>query len=115
MISAGERDCTAGSWELSGTWKFKPVKKFSAEYISPRYDDFDWGQTLVPGQWQRIPGLERYHGRGVYRLVQEFKGNTDRYRYHLRFNGVFYKAGVFLNGEKLGEHKRYLEPFGIGI
>lgn len=115
MIGAGEGRCSAGSYELSGTWKFKTVKNFSKDYLSPDYNDFDWGQTQVPGQWQRIPGLHSYHGRAVYRLVRDFKTNTRRFRYHLRFNGIFYKARVFLNGEKLGEHEGYYEPFEFEI
>lgn len=114
MVSAGD-DCDVGDKGLSDNWKFKPVEKFSPEYRSPDYDDWGWGDAPVPGQWQRIPGLEKYHGRGVYRLVQTFEGDTTDKRYHLLFNGVFYKARVFLNGAELGEHQGYFQPFEFEI
>jgi beta-mannosidase len=100
---------------VSGYWKFKAVEEFSEEYRAPDYNDFDWGRVHVPGQWQKIPGLERYHGRGVYRFIAESDGVTDEKRHHLVFNGVFYKARVFLNGEELGEHEGYFEPFEFDI
>jgi beta-mannosidase len=100
---------------VHGYWKFRAVDEFSEEYRAPDYNDFDWGRVHVPGQWQRIPGLERHHGRGVYRFAAESDGETGGKRHHLVFNGVFYKARVFVNGEELGEHQGYFEPFSFDI
>ena len=95
-------------------WKFKAVKEFDPAMRAPDYNDFDWGVVSVPHQWQRIPGMERYQGRAVYRTEGNFEPEKGK-RFHLHFQGVFYRARVWLNGGLVGEHEGYFEPFSFDV
>jgi len=112
---AAQMHTAAGATMLSDNWRFKAVDNFASEYLGPDYNDSDWLAVKVPSQWQSYPGLERYHGRGVYRLKFDFPAQMRMMVYHLRFGGVFYKANVFLNGRKLGSHEGYFEPFEFEV
>ena len=101
--------------ELNQGWRFLPVKKFSKKYLEENYDDSGWLSVNVPSQWQTYPGLEKYSGKGVYRLKFALTHRCAMSRYFLRFGGVFYRARVWLNGSYLGEHEGYFEPFEFEI
>jgi len=113
-IAVSQGYCS-GKKVLSQGWRFLAVKKFSQEYLKEDYDDSKWLRVEVPSQWQTYPGLERYQGKGVYRLKFLVNRSCSLSRYFLRFNGVFYSARVWLNGKYLGEHQGYFEPFEFDI
>jgi beta-mannosidase len=114
MVSA-QTNQAPGAMVLSDNWRFKAVEKFSGEYWAQDYKDSEWLGVKIPSQWQSYPGLEKYAGRGVYRLKFDFPDRINSRTYHLRFGGVFYKANVYLNGKKLGSHEGYFEPFEFEV
>jgi len=114
-MASGQMEMNMGATMLSDNWRFKPVEHFTSDYLAPDYNDADWLLVRVPSQWQSYPGLERYHGRGVYRLKFDFPAQMKMMVYHLRFGGVFYKAVVYLNGQRLGSHEGYFEPFEFDV
>ena len=94
---------------LAGKWKFHPATLAPGNLFLPTLDDHDWPEMSVPANW--------------FLQSHDFSG-TIWFRYHfsvaaqlrdkfvtLNFAGVDYAADVWLNGEYLGFHEGYFEPF----
>lgn len=75
--------------------------------------DFDKSPSLkVPGDWNtQKPELFYYEGSLWYRRKFDFSGNEPGKRRFLRFGAANYRADVYLNGKKLGEHIGGFTPF----
>lgn len=75
--------------------------------------DFDKSPSLkVPGDWNtQKPELLYYEGSLWYRRKFDFSGNEPGKRRFLRFGAANYRADVYLNGKKLGEHIGGFTPF----
>ena len=75
--------------------------------------DFDKSPSLkVPGDWNtQKPELLYYEGSLWYRRKFDFGGNEPGKRRFLRFGAANYRADVYLNGKKLGEHIGGFTPF----
>lgn len=75
--------------------------------------DFDKSPSLkVPGDWNtQKPELFYYEGSLWYRRKFDFSGNEPGNRRFLRFGAANYRADVYLNGKKLGEHIGGFTPF----
>ena len=61
---------------LSGNWKFSIGDDI--QWASPSYDDSDWDQIRVPGQWED-QGYNEYNGYAWYRKtfkMGEIPANT---------------------------------------
>jgi len=89
---------------LNGTWHLFPVEGFR-----DHYPEEGWVEIEVPSHWQQHPDLEFHTGKAVYRRHFPFRKRKGK-RYRLRLNGVFYRRTVYLNGQRLGEAERYLDP-----
>lgn len=78
--------------------------------------NFDRAQKLnVPGDWNtQDQELFRYEGTIWYRKVFDYNKQADQ-RYYLYFGAVNYAADVYLNGEKIGEHKGGFTPFNFEV
>ncbi|MEO7098604.1 MAG: glycoside hydrolase family 2 TIM barrel-domain containing protein [Luteolibacter sp.] len=75
--------------------------------------DFDKSPSLkVPGDWNtQKPELFYYEGSLWYRRKFDFNGIDDGGRCFLRFGAANYRADVYLNGKKLGQHTGGFTPF----
>lgn len=75
--------------------------------------DFDKSPSLkVPGDWNtQKPELFYYEGSIWYRRKFDFDGNEPGKLRFLRFGAANYRADVYLNGRKLGEHIGGFTPF----
>jgi beta-glucuronidase len=75
--------------------------------------DFDKSPSLkVPGDWNtQKPELFYYEGSIWYRRKFDFDGNEPGKLRFLRFGAANYRADVYLNGKKLGEHIGGFTPF----
>ncbi|MBI5727618.1 MAG: beta-glucuronidase [Ignavibacteriales bacterium] len=78
--------------------------------------DFDKSFTLhVPGDWNtQKPELFFYQGTVWYKKSFDFIAEPGK-KYFLSFGACNYKAIVYLNGEKLGEHEGGFTPFGFDV
>ena len=78
--------------------------------------DFDKSETLtVPGDWNsQRESLFLYEGTVWYKRSFDYILQASR-RLFLNFGGANYDAIVYLNGEKLGEHKGGFTPFCFEI
>ena len=99
---------------LNDTWKFEIFKglEIPAEYedwINPSYNDYDWYNIAVPGNWEtqgfKIPeygrDIEEY--TGLYRTSFKFDEVWKGKNVILRFDGVHFGYECYLNGRKVGE------------
>jgi beta-glucuronidase len=78
--------------------------------------DFDKSELLkVPGDWNtQKEKLLLYEGTIWYKKDFDYSLKNDR-RLFVHFSAVNYKAIVYLNGEKLGEHEGGFTPFNFEI
>lgn len=107
----------AASYSLTEQpWKLKPyVGEMDRAWLAYDYDDSAWLSQKLPAQWQMLPEFaEKYGGKMAYRYRFDFTKKEGK-DYWLKFNGVFYKAEVWLNGERLGDHTGYFAPFKFKI
>jgi len=94
---------------LNGVWQYKQTGSGIGDYTSIEKDTRDWHTMEIPQNWY-LAGLN-YHG--VVWFQKDFYSDSDwRGRLvQLRFDGVDYYADVWLNGNKIGEHDGYFQPF----
>ena len=72
-------------------------------------------QMSVPGNWREHPGFREYSGNVCYRQTFSVTQQETEKHLELRFGGVFRRAGVWLNGERLGYHEGYQSAFHVNI
>jgi len=98
---------------LKGPWTYlkDPSDKGEKEgYFEPAEKFLKNKRMRVPSNWE-VAGIENYSGTVWFRteLPQiELSESEDAI---LSFSGVDYFAKVWLNGELLGEHEGYFQPF----
>ena len=101
---------------LSGPWEAKAdptdVGLERSYYLDN--SEGDWIRVDIPHQWQLTPQFKGYSGVMWYRKKFSFSGST-RGRIWLVFEGVFYRADVWLNGKYLGGHSGYFYPFKFDV
>jgi hypothetical protein len=94
---------------LTSRWRF--CTEDNHDFAQPGYDDSAWKMMYIPSNWF-LGGLD-HHGVVWFRhefLHSRRGGYTD-----LHFDGVDYFADVFLNGEHLGHHTGYFDPFEFDV
>lgn len=79
--------------------------------------DFDKAQSLtVPGDWNtQKEKLYYYEGSIWYRKLFNAPSMEEGQRSFLHFGAANYKADVYLNGEKLGQHVGGFTPFHFEV
>ncbi|MFO7902621.1 MAG: beta galactosidase jelly roll domain-containing protein [Pirellulaceae bacterium] len=127
---------------LNGHWKFTfevkdPPKQDTPPPPAPKwfgadFDDSAWETTTVPEWRYRTVGHDNLYTRKVDQVKitgnnrntsnicwyrRSFKTDKPKNgeRLWLRFDGVQWEAQVYLNGEFIGSHLVYYEPFGFDI
>lgn len=96
---------------LSGTWRATDQIGLAARAGRPEFDASAWAEIPVPGHWQDTPAFAAGHTRLLYRHTfrVEAPPQPDEV-WRLRFDGVFYRALVWLNGKFAGEQEGYFLP-----
>ena len=116
---------------LNGKWNFyaDPIEYLlrGAWYKESRYDaegrekpcDYDFeemDEICVPSCWNMArPDLFLYENMGVYFRTFKYKKHEEGERLFLHFEGVAYRAYVFLNGECIAMHDGASTPFSVEI
>jgi beta-mannosidase len=108
-----KRDNYAQRVELDGAWRYRQTGSETADYMSPDLDVRGWHTMDIPQNWY-LAGLN-YHG--VIWFRREFVADAGwRGRaVQLNFGGVDYFADVWLNGQSLGRHTGYFQPFAFDV
>lgn len=104
--------------ELGGAWQYEPlawtVLQADGSIEANTANLPAAGKMAVPSNWH-LNGLKDFHGRVAFRrrfaAAAEFAGQPA----WLCFAGVDYFAEVRLNGQTLGRHEGYFEPFEMEV
>ena len=124
MQNVMARECISlnGNWDIlpdpsslgpSRHWEHLKTPKNENQLVELRYDG--WYKLYVPGDWnhQRVE-FSYYQGDMWYK--REFTyAPKDNSRVFLHFGAVSQNCSVFLNGERLGNHKGGFTPFQYEI
>jgi beta-mannosidase len=97
------------TFSLTGNWQYCTEDR--PEFALPGFDDTGWPRMQIPQNWF-LGGLD-HHGVVWYRHVFHHKPKANFAT--LRFEGVDYSADVYLNGQLLGTHSGYFEPFEFDV
>ena len=116
---------------LNGKWNFyaDPIEYLlrGAWYKESRYDaekrekpcDYDFEEMEkidVPSCWNMTrPDLFLYENMGTYFRTFKYKKHEEGERVFLHFEGIAYRAYIFLNGECVAMHDGASTPFSVEI
>jgi len=119
--------------DLGGKWKYiidpfqRPLKRVSQRWNFPTNQiqtadgqlvEYEWTtspEMNVPGDWNyQVEELKWYNGLIWLAREIDFKEQPNK-RVFLNFEAVNYRAHVFLNGVKIGEHEGGFTPFAFEV
>ena len=106
------------SLPLPEDWRFASDKDKVGEqqgWFKPAYDDSTWTAVTVPHTWNVMSDYADYSGSAWYRRAFTLPAESKAAHLRLRFQGVFYLARVWLNGQYLGEHEGGYTPFEFDV
>ena len=92
---------------LAGLWRY--CIEDNTDFAQSGYDDSAWKTMSVPSNWF-LGGLD-HHGVVWFRREFHYPLGGDYTTVH--FDGVDYFADVYLNGELIGRHTGYFDPFSF--
>lgn len=110
---------------LNGTWKFKWLKnpaETPGDFVSTAYDDRNWDNIEVPGNWQLQgkydppvftniihpfkadpPGVPKdYNPTGLYRTIFTIPDDWKNLPVFLHFGGIESAGMIWINGKSAG-------------
>jgi beta-glucuronidase len=108
----------ASKTTLHGEWAFAldPVNigEHNA-WHTPTFPVQGWDKVTVPHCFSVDPRYQLYTGSAWY--VKKFNQAPvpQGHRAFLRFEAVFYKSAVWMNGKKMGEHEGGYTPFEVDV
>ena len=92
---------------LDGTWLFRtdPDRRGeSAGWHAPDAPAEGWEEVRVPSTWQVAEKTTDYLGPAWYRREFHAPHDWKKKVVRIEFEAVFHTAGVFINGQRAGEH-----------
>ncbi|MCX6151205.1 MAG: hypothetical protein NTX22_11815 [Ignavibacteriales bacterium] len=101
---------------LNGNWQFikDAEEKLVLNDINKKLDsDFNFAEMEIPQNWQ-LAGLDNFNGAIWFLKHFDLPEPKDGIKI-LKFFGVDYFADVWLNGNYLGNHEGYFQPFYFNI
>jgi len=101
---------------LDGEWLFVPDSMkvgLEEEWYQTTYDRSTWSVVQTPNFWESYPQLGTYDGWGWY--ARKFQFNKTAQPVSIYFAGVDDDAVVWINGEEVGSHTGYSEPFAVDV
>jgi len=108
---------------LNNSWQTVMVDNLPGtedEFLKNTDVEKSWEKVNVPHNWDRYEGYRRMlhgnlHGTAWYRKKIELNEKDKEKRHFLFFEGVGSYATVWVNGEKVGEHKGGRTTFTLDI
>ncbi len=98
--------------DLNGIWSYFPDSDGRSN--PDTLPDAGWDAMEIPNNWQ-LAGLDNYNGvvwfRRKFELPQDWQGRE----LWLTFLAVDYFADVWLNGQYVGHHEGYFQPFEFHV
>lgn len=107
---------------LASGWRFR-YGDADKDVLQPDFDDSKWQTVEVPHTWNRVgsydteegPGANSDRGVAWYRLNFTATDKDVDARSFIEFDAVATIAEVWLNGQKLGEHKGAYSRFRFDV
>jgi beta-glucuronidase len=127
LINTAGRPCESlnGSWNFVPDWYdtlrrahwFRDIRVSPAGLPLPCDWDWEaWERMPVPAVWNlERPELHYYESTGVYTRTFYYVPREAGERLILRFEGVAYRASVYVNGALAGSHDGASTPFNFDI
>ncbi len=106
------------SLPLLEDWRFSIDKNKVGEqqgWANPVYNDSAWTTVTIPHTWDVMSDYADFSGLAWYRRAFTLPAESKAAHLRLRFEGVFYLARVWLNGQYLGEHEGGYTPFEFDV
>lgn len=116
------------SFDLGGAWKLNWAEKSEGErqgFFRTEFDDSAWRAVQVPGTVHtQILEAPKFYTREAewisekewwYRRKFTVNPAVGEQRLWLRFEATDYYADVYLNGEFLGRHEGYMDPYEFDV
>jgi beta-glucuronidase len=109
---------------LEGIWKYhvqmtggnlqmNPIQKDKNDHIEYDYEGAD--DLGIPGVWNSQKEFLKYYEGEIW-MKRDFDYNLPKgKRLFVYFGAVNYKSRVYINGQKIGEHKGGYTPFNFEI
>lgn len=99
--------------DLNGVWHFNP--KAPPNTPEPYINLNDWAQIEVPGEWM-MQGFTVEEGKpAAYRRQIAIPPDWQDHRIKIRFDAVFSKTQIWLNGKLVGSHMGTFTPFEVDV
>lgn len=102
---------------LTGSWQFRfddDSVGVQEQWYSPSHNKSEWQNIRVPGAWD-LEHPEGMNKQTIGWYAKSFRPAFDSEFLKLCFQGVFRKATVWLNGEKIGAYQYPYLPFRFSI
>ncbi|HXF63237.1 MAG TPA: glycoside hydrolase family 2 TIM barrel-domain containing protein [Caldilineaceae bacterium] len=103
---------------LNGTWHYEPLAWTTVQADGSLVESTDnlppGGEMELPMNWQ-LRGLDSFDGRVRFTRSFPRPDTAPHERVFLVFRGVDYFADVTLNGQFLGRHTGYFQPFAFEV
>jgi len=97
--------------DLGGLWSAAASDdELRRVMADPEIDDSAWESLEVPGHWRANRSFSDADGPVAYRRRFESPAPEEGRRAFLTFDGVFYQADVWLDGDYLGDTEGYFFP-----
>jgi beta-mannosidase len=99
---------------LDGAWRMGQVSAAAGAAGAQAAEDWDdsaWEVIRPPHLGKAVKDKDTLWYRTRFQVDLPAAGQ----RLVLRFGGAFYFTGVWLNGEQIGEHAGYFQPFGFDV
>ncbi|MBS1790452.1 MAG: beta galactosidase jelly roll domain-containing protein [Acidobacteria bacterium] len=116
------------SFDLGGAWKLNWAEKSEGEkqgFYRAEFDDSAWRSVQVPGTVHtQILESPKFYTREAewisekewwYRRKFTVNPTVGEKRLWLRFDATDYYADIYLNGELLGRHEGYMDPYEFDV
>ena len=103
--------------DLNGPWRFATDPAARGEqngWHQPALNARDWAEVQVPHCWTVDPRFP-YTGTAWYRRTFTLPSGAAQQHARIVFNGVFYRAKVWLNGQPVGDHEGGYTPFQLDV
>lgn len=104
---------------MNGVWAYRPAARVTLKpdstFVEDTRDLPPASEMNLPTCWQ-LGGLDNFHGRVRFSrrfMFDGLQGNEKHVR--LCFKGVDYFARVWLNGQEMGSHAGYFQPFDFDV
>jgi len=98
--------------DLNGTWQFNPSP---APGIWKDVPDSGWPDIKVPGEWAMQGFTVKPRQAADYRLRFQAPADWAGHQVKLRFDAVYSKAEVWMNGTPVGSHLGAFTPFELDV